>query len=68
MVFNGFNEAQRPSKRFKGFKVFKEVQTPSLGLKGRERVSRLNNDKNGEIERGCCRNATSFFCGTTVCV
>jgi len=48
------------SKRFKGFKGFKEVQRPSKVQRCRLRLRwsvkgeepRLNNDKNGEIDRG----------------
>jgi len=63
MVFNGFNGVQRCSKRLKGFKGFKEVQTPSLGFKGGGRVSgievaRLRGVADLQQIQWCCTNAT----------
>ena len=82
--FIGFKDLQwlqwpsTVSKRFKGFKGFKEVQRPSKVQRCRLRLRwsvkgeepRLNNDKNGEIDRGvaemqhlllwCCRCATPW--------
>ena len=57
MTFKGFKDLQRlqrPSQRFKGFKGFKDLQRHRLRLRWSVTGEgpRLNNDKNGEIDRG----------------